>query len=61
MRRFRLPLLFALLSVVAAAQAPRPNIVFILADDLGYGEIGRYGQKLIATPHLDREDLVTSV
>ena len=30
------------------------NIVFILADDLGYGELGCYGQKKIRTPHIDR-------
>ena len=30
-----------------------PNIVYILADDLGYGELGIYGQKVIETPHLD--------
>ncbi len=37
----------------AAAQRP-PNIVFIVADDLGYGDIGAYGQKRIRTPNLDR-------
>lgn len=31
-----------------------PNIVFILADDLGYGELGCYGQEKIRTPHIDR-------
>ncbi|MDP3070325.1 MAG: sulfatase-like hydrolase/transferase [Opitutaceae bacterium] len=37
----------------AAQPAPRPNIVFIVADDLGYGELGSYGGRDIPTPHLD--------
>ena len=39
----------------ALAQSRRPpNIVFIMADDLGYGDIGCYGQKNIKTPNIDR-------
>ena len=61
--RFHLLALCAfLLNVLPASASPeipgtersQPNIVYIMADDLGYGDLGCYGQKLIQTPHIDR-------
>src|SRR4051812_4700046 len=34
--------------------ARKPNIIFFIADDLGYGDVGCFGQKKIHTPNIDR-------
>jgi arylsulfatase A len=47
-------LLSAGVPVAAQSSAARPNVIFILADDLGYGDLGCYDQKLIQTPSIDR-------
>jgi arylsulfatase A-like enzyme len=39
---------------LAGSPQRKPNIIFIMADDLGYGELGCYGQTLIQTPNIDR-------
>jgi arylsulfatase A len=46
--------LLAVGRVHAQISDPAPNIVFIMADDLGYGDLGSYGQTKIRTPNLDR-------
>jgi arylsulfatase A-like enzyme len=45
--------LLAPLAALQAADAPRPNFIVILADDLGYGELGCQGNAQIPTPHID--------
>ena len=52
MRHILIAALLALFCGHAAAQ--KPNLIFILSDDLAQGDLGCYGQKLIATPNLDR-------
>ena len=43
-----------MLPLHAAAEAPRPNVILIVADDLGYGDLGAYGATDLATPNIDR-------
>ena len=45
-------LLFLCVSLPVLAAKP-PNIILILADDLGYGDLGCFGQKTLKTPRLD--------
>ncbi|MDC1005492.1 arylsulfatase [Opitutales bacterium] len=47
-------LLFFFVFSFCTSKARKPNVIFILADDLGYNELGSYGQKKIRTPHLDQ-------
>lgn len=49
---FLAALLFSCASALHAAE--KPNIIYILADDLGYGDIGCFGQKTLHTPHIDK-------
>ena len=54
-------LLLSLLSLIACSgdpksvetEASKPNIIYFVADDLGYGEVGSYGQQIIQTPNMD--------
>lgn len=50
----RAPLLALLLTPAVVSAAPPPNVVLIVADDLGWAELGCYGQKHIKTPNLDQ-------
>ncbi|MHA8051127.1 arylsulfatase [Aquirufa sp. ROCK-SH2] len=52
-----IPIIFILFlsfeSMAIGPKSKKPNVIYIYADDLGYGEIGAYGQKIIKTPFLD--------
>ena len=54
MNKSYLILLCFLLPFAVWGEAKRPNVIYILADDLGYGDLSCYGQKKFQTPNIDR-------
>ncbi len=55
MKKVACSIILVLLTITTASSAPpKPNVIYILADDLGYGDLGCYGQKTLTTPSLDK-------
>ena len=54
MKLFRSLLLLSSLAVSHSAFSAQPNLIWIMADDLGYADLGCYGQNVITTPNIDR-------
>ncbi|MBL9201954.1 MAG: sulfatase-like hydrolase/transferase, partial [Opitutaceae bacterium] len=48
------PLLVLCLFLVAALRAAPPNVIIVLTDDQGYGDLSAHGNPILRTPHLDR-------
>jgi arylsulfatase A-like enzyme len=54
LRRLLALIAFACTALLHAATAAKPNVIFILTDDHGYGDVSTYGPSDVRTPHLDR-------
>ena len=54
MRLFKIFAFLFLLALISCNEDQKPNIIYIMADDLGYGDIGVQGQEIIKTPNIDR-------
>src|SRR5210317_1935933 len=53
MRILSFTLLFAAMGLQSRSAADKPNIIFILSDDQGYGDLGCFGSPIIQTPNID--------
>jgi len=52
--RFFSAIVFSSILAVNVSASEHPNIIYIMTDDLGYGDLGCYGQKVIQTPNIDK-------
>jgi hypothetical protein len=54
MKYLKLPLLFMAAFVTVTVSAEQPNVMVVMTDDQGYGELSVHGNPILKTPHLDR-------
>ena len=54
LKRLLFTILFTVFSGWANAESSRPNLIVVLCDDLGYGDLGCYGNQVVQTPNIDQ-------